>query len=491
MDVLYKVEGDMLTKRIKKKQILVIGDIMLDIFYRGNVDRISPEAAVPVFRKKSERYSLGGAANVAANLSAAGQDVGLMAVCGTDREGDTLLHQIQEKKIGSCFIKRIDIKTTTKTRFIADNNQQLMRLDVEETDEITDKLSQELFEELEQNIVKFDLIILSDYLKGLLTYRLTQNIIVLANKYKIPVLVDVKDIRVEKYKGAYLLKPNRKELHDLTGLNVNSIEEVIYASRKLLDRCDCKYILTTCGAAGMVLVDKEEHYLEDSAAKEVYDVTGAGDTVISYLAVCLANGMNIRESVTIANKAAGIQVSKIGTAIVSLEDLEQKMELKKFFPDKRVSINSISDILKEKCKNKTIVFTNGCFDILHIGHIKYLKQASLLGDVLVVGLNSDASVKRLKGTTRPVNLEEERAELLCALEYVDYVVIYDEDTPYELIKRIQPDILVKGGDYNVEDIVGKDIVENKGGIVKVLPYILGKSTTDIIKKIKNEMEETS
>lgn len=470
--------------KINSKNILVIGDAMLDVFYTGDVSRISPEAPVPVFVKKGEKSSLGGAANVAANLCAARQNVALMAICGNDKYGDILVGKLIGKKIDVKFIKKTSKNTTIKTRFITNSNQQIMRMDVEDTEEISEDICAELLDLLQKNIMRFDLIVMSDYLKGVLSIEFLQEIIKLANKYKIRVLIDIKDKRLKKYKGAWLLKPNRKELQDLTGLEVKNIEDTIYASRKLLELCECKYVLTTCGADGMVLVSKDECISEVSFAKEVYDVTGAGDTVISYLAVCLANEMNMKEAITIANKAAGIQVAKMGTSTVSLDEIQKIEEEKNAKTSKVITVNRLLKVIEKKYKNKKIVFTNGCFDILHIGHIRYLQQSSELGDIMVVAVNSDDSVRRLKGDQRPINKVEERAELLCALDCVDYVVIFDEDTPYKIIEKIQPDVLVKGGDYKPEDIVGRDIVEKKNGLVKVLPYIPGKSTSNLIKRFK-------
>ena len=450
---------------------------MLDIYFIGNVTRISPEAPVPIFVKKEEKSVLGGAANVAANLSAANQRVSVLGICGKDENGDLLFQKLSERSIDASLVIRNSKGTITKTRFIANNNQQIMRMDVENVEEINSSECDFLLETLKKNIMEFDIIVISDYLKGLMSFEFTQGIIQIANKNRIPVIIDVKGSEPQKYKGAYLLKPNRKELHDLTKLDVSNIDAVINASRKLLTDSGCEYVLTTCGSMGMVLVNNKDTFFELSTAKEVYDVTGAGDTVLSYLAACLANKMDIKEAVSIANKASGIQVAKLGTSTVSLGEIEAIPKV--------ITINEISEI-KEQIRNKKIVFTNGCFDILHIGHIKYLQQAAALGDVLIVGLNSDESVHRLKGADRPINTQWERAEMLCVLDFINYVVIFEEDTPYQLIKTIRPDVLVKGGDYNLEDIVGKDIVEAKGGVVKVLPYIEGKSTTGMINKIKKD-----
>ena len=460
---------------VSSKRILVIGDVMLDTYYKGDVKRISPEAPVPVFHKKSERCVLGGAANVAANLIAANQKAAMMSVVGDDINGHKLVGFLEKDEIDTELMTYCDRSTTEKVRFMASNNQQILRLDMEDTYEISKAESIQLLEDLRDKIEKFDLIILSDYLKGLLSYDFTQGVLRLAKKLNIPTRVDVKDTRIENYRNAFLIKPNLNELSMLTGKQPKTDEEIIKVSRELRGLCSCEYVLTTCGARGMILVGEKEHYIVDAYGKEVFDVTGAGDTTIAYLAACLANKMDIKKAVEIANYAAGLQVAKVGKEFL--------LRGKRGVIHKLIDNETVKSFRKDNEKKK-IVFTNGCFDILHVGHIRYLQEAAKLGDILIIGLNSDTSVKRLKGEDRPINSELDRAELLCALEYVDYVTIFDEDTPYELIKIIQPDILVKGGDYNPDNVVGKDIVEARGGKLELISFVDGKSTTNIINKIK-------
>lgn len=472
--------------RIKTRKILVIGDVMLDVYYKGDVKRISPEAPVPVFRKKTERSVLGGAANVAANLVAANQQVSIMSIIGDDECGRSLLSLFQEKNVGIELLETTFRQTTQKTRFLAGNNQQVLRLDVEDAAPISKSLCEQLLDKLTQHIDEYDLILLSDYLKGLLTYDFTQGVIKLANKQHIPVIVDVKDPSVYKYKGATLLKPNQKELHDLTGMPVETDDEIVRAAESLRKQCDCLFVLCTCGAKGMVLVDgKTEPFFLPAEAREVFDVSGAGDTTIAYLAASMANHIEMREAIKIANYAAGIQVGKVGTSSVYLHEVRDHLANEDTGSFHKILSPASLATFREENKNKTIVFTNGCFDILHVGHKRYLEQASVLGDVFVIGVNSDASVKRLKGPSRPVNSEQDRMEILSALGFVDYVVLFDEDTPYELIKQIQPDVLVKGGDYKPEEVVGRDIVEARGGRLELIKFVEGKSTTNIINKINN------
>lgn len=472
--------------KIQQKNILVIGDVMLDTYFIGDVKRISPEAPVPVFRKKSERSVLGGAANVAANLIAAGQNVSMMAMVGKDANGERLKELFREQDINTDLILSFDRHTTEKIRFLANNNQQVMRLDVEDTEQLSDEDCRTMLEMLNEKITAFDLILLSDYLKGLLTVPFTCGVIQLAKEHGIPLIVDVKDPNAQKYSGATLLKPNLKELHDLTGMSVENREEIIFASCYLREKCGCDYVLTTCGARGMILISDEEPYEVEAVGQEVFDVTGAGDTTIAYLAACMVNGFPMKKAVDLANLAAGIQVSKVGTSCVYWSEVRERLSGQ--------GQDSIHKIIRGKAvKNfrndhtgQKIVFTNGCFDILHVGHIRYLQEAAKLGDILIIGLNSDASVKRLKGPERPINSEQDRSEMLGALGFVDYVVIFDENTPLRLIKEIQPDVLVKGGDYLPENVVGREEVEARGGKLVLIPFVEGKSTTNLIEAIKGK-----
>ena len=471
---------------IQKKAILVVGDIMLDNYYVGDIKRISPEAPVPVFRKKAERCVLGGAANVAANLVAAGQQASILSIIGDDECGKVLMSLFEEKRVDTQLLETTQRQTTQKTRFLAGNNQQVLRLDAEDTTPIDKSLCEQLLYKLRQCIGLFDLILLSDYMKGLLTYELTQGVIKMANEHHIPVIVDVKDPSVYKYKGATLLKPNQKELHDLTGMPVETDEEIVAAADSLRKQCDNQYVLCTIGARGMVLVGEGmKPFFLPAETREVFDVSGAGDTTIAYLAASMANSIEMQEAITIANYAAGIQVGKVGTSSVYLHEVRDYLANKDAGSFHKILSPASLATFRADNKDKKIVFTNGCFDILHVGHKRYLEQASALGDVFVIGVNSDASVKRLKGPSRPVNSEQDRMEILSALGFVDYVVLFDEDTPYELINKIQPDILVKGGDYTVDKVVGKDIVEARGGRVELIPFVDGKSTTSIINKINN------
>ncbi|MCI8362388.1 MAG: D-glycero-beta-D-manno-heptose-7-phosphate kinase [Clostridia bacterium] len=473
---------------ITKKDILVIGDIMLDRYYFGISKRISPEAPVPILKKREEKMVLGGAANVAINIAKAGQKVTVLSVVGEDIQGNKLIDLLQKNNINtSLIIKDKDRCTSVKTRFIGQNNIQMFRFDEEITEPIEQETNNKILNMLEKHVTDYDIIVISDYNKGLLTVENTKKMIEIANKNNVKTLIDVKEPKYDKYKNAYLIKPNLDELNQITGMKVDSEEQILEAARTLLQEANCNYVLATRGKDGMILVSKEDYKIIKCMSREVYDVTGAGDTVISYLATCIANEISLLDAIQISNYAAGVGVSKMGTYAVSINEIQEYIEEENNvqLKNKIVTADKLVEILENK-QNKKVVFTNGCFDIFHVGHSRYLRETSKLGDILVVGLNSDSSVKRLKGEKRPIVTQNERAELLASLEFVSYVVIFEEDTPYNLISKIKPDIITKGGDYNPNDVVGKDIIESYGGKVVICPLIEGKSTTNIIEKILQE-----
>lgn len=473
---------------IKTKKVLVVGDIMLDKYFFGEAKRLSPEAPVPVLHKTKETVVLGGAANVARNLVRARQDVSIMSVIGNDEEGKMLKSILEDNKIHTemLMIEKTRV-TTVKTRMIGQSNAQMLRLDVEDTTPISEEISDKMIKKYEEKIKEFDIIIISDYKKGLLNVTNTAKLIEIANKYNKITLIDTKEPSYAKYKNAYLIKPNLEELKSLTKMSVNNDEEIVKAANELRVQTGAKYVLATRSKDGMTLVGENGFQHIRGISREVYDVSGAGDTVISYLAVGLANNFEIEDTARLSNIASSIEVSKMGTYAVSIEEIKESINKENdvVYENKVLSVDKLVEILKqEREKGKKIVFTNGCFDIFHVGHSRYLRQASTYGDILVVGVNSDASVKRLKGPERPIISEEERMELLADLQCVSYVVKFDEDTPYELIKKLEPDIITKGGDYKPEDVVGKDLVEARGGKVVICKLVEGKSTTNIITKIR-------
>lgn len=472
------------------KKILVIGDAMLDQYRFGDVRRISPEAPVPVFKEKgAERLSPGGASNVAVNIAAIGIETYLCAVVGDDENGRKLRNLLHEKGVNVDFLIEDNQRVTTKKlRYMGPNNQQMLRVDTEDDTVIPQYIQDEVVSRINDRISEFNLILVSDYAKGMLSDQLTQRVISLANENNVPVFIDVKGISAEKYKEATLLKPNRKELADLSGKMVETIEQAANAAILLCRDIGCKYVLTTLGSDGMILTD-DSHLIShiSSTANEIYDVTGAGDTSFAYLAAEYVMGKSIENAMNISNIAAGIQVSRVGTCVIDPRDVMKAVG--KMVKENDTKQESFEEVLSEieDCRKQggKIVFTNGCFDIIHAGHVTYLMAAKKLGDYLVIGLNDDESVRRLKGKDRPVNTLKDRKLVLESLNSVDYVIPFSEDTPFELIKKITPDILVKGGDYKVDNIVGADYVRENGGTVEVIPFLEGHSTTDTIAKIQN------
>jgi D-beta-D-heptose 7-phosphate kinase/D-beta-D-heptose 1-phosphate adenosyltransferase len=463
-----------------KPKIAVIGDFMIDHYLWGRSERISPEAPVPVVEVLKEEDRLGGAGNVVNNLLALGSDVLVSTVVGKNSE--RLVNLLKEKNIDTAGIfTDLSRETIVKSRVIA-SNHQVIRYDRETKTPITSEYEEKILNYLNENIEKIDLILLSDYEKGVLTKSLTQKIIKLANRNNKKLIIDPKK-DFSKYISAWMIKPNKKELSTAAGMEINSEEDLIKAGWKVKKELNLDFLLVTLSEEGMALFG-DEYIKIPTIAKEVYDVTGAGDTVLASLGYYLSKSGDLRKAMNFANAAAAVVVSKIGSATVTLEEIEEtERRIDNSVDYKIVDFEKITHIANDlRAQNKKIVFTNGCFDILHLGHVKYLQKAKALGDRLIVGVNSNASVSRLKGPERPVNDEYDRAYLLASLEVVDFVVIFEEDTPYELIKQVKPDILVKGKDYEGKTVVGSDIAKE----VKLIDFVDGKSTTNIIKKMKNE-----
>ena len=462
--------------------ILVIGDLMIDHYLWGSCERISPEAPVQVVDIAKETTVLGGAGNVINNLVTLGAKVSAGSVIGDDENGRELLNML--KGIGvdtSSIVTQKDRKTSKKSRIIA-SSQQVLRYDKESKNEISLDDANKILQVIAPNIKSFDAVILSDYGKGVLSSYLTKELISLCKEQCIKVLVDPKGSDYSKYKGAYLLTPNKKEASIATKIDIKDKESLKKALLKLKEECELGISMITLSEEGIATYD-ENMKIFPTVAKEVFDVTGAGDTVIASIAFALSAKRSIEESAKFANLAAGVVVGKIGSATVSLDEIEEyEATLHKSSSDAHIkSFDEIKEIVNRYKKNsKKIVFTNGCFDILHVGHVKYLQEAKSYGDILIVGLNSDASVKRLKGESRPINIMEDRAYILAALEAVDFVVPFEDDTPYELIKLVSPDILVKGGDYKGKDVVGTEF----SGELRLVEFVDGKSTTQTIQKIQ-------
>tara|TARA_B110000008_G_scaffold279993_1_gene330410 strand:+ start:15372 stop:16799 length:1428 start_codon:yes stop_codon:yes gene_type:complete len=463
-------------------KILVIGDLMIDHYLWGSCERISPEAPVQVVDIINESTSLGGAGNVINNLNALGAKVDVISVVGHCTVTKDLKLLLEDININTDFlISEEDRITSKKTRIIA-SHQQVARYDRECNDEISDKSIASIKKKYKEIINDYDAILLSDYGKGVLTFELTQSLIKIANKNRIKILVDPKGLNYSKYRGAYLLTPNKMEAFEATKIDIKDAETLASSISLLKNQCNLDVSLITLSDQGVAIYD-DSLRIHPTVAKEVFDVTGAGDTILASLGFALSCNMNIDDAVKFANLAAGIVVGKLGSATASLNEIiEYESSLEKSNKYSRIkSWNEISLIIAElKKNNKKIIFTNGCFDILHIGHIKYLEKAKSFGDILIVGLNSDQSVKRLKGNDRPVTLQYDRAYILASLDVVDYLVIFNEDTPLDLIKLIKPDVLVKGGDYKDKEVVGQDLVDD----IQIVKFIEEKSTTKIINKIK-------
>lgn len=452
---------------------MVVGDLMIDHYVKGECSRISPEAPVQVVDVKYEENRLGGACNVAHNLSALGAKVQLCGVVGEDEQAIKLCSLIQEKGIGSELIFTSPQRMTTQKSRILVSNQQILRIDREKKQAIEQELLDAMFKAIQSKIKEFDALILSDYGKGVLTFEMTQRLILLAQMHHKIILCDPKGSDYSKYRGATLLTPNKKEAFEATGIEIVDKDSLLKALEKLKKECELAYSMITLSEDGIGILDQEMEIIP-TQAQEVYDVTGAGDTVISALAFALASGKTIHQACRFANTAAAVVVAKVGSAVANQEEI---LSFQK-------SANNIIDFkiitLDQLPRTKNLVFTNGCFDILHRGHVQYLQKAKALGDMLVVGLNSDASVRKIKGEDRPINPQEDRAYLLASLECVDYVIIFDELTPYELIREISPQILVKGADYEGKEVVGSEFAQE----VRLIDFVEGKSTTNVIEKIK-------
>ena len=463
----------------KKVEILVVGDLMLDHYIWGSCDRISPEAPVQVVKIAKETHRLGGAGNVVQNLLALGAKVSVASVVGDDEVGLRIKNMLSELGAGSeLILSEKGRESSIKSRVMA-SHQQVVRIDKESAVRIN--LESELVQKVTENLKNFSVVLLSDYGKGVLSDKVCQDIINECVRLGIPVLIDPKGDNYSKYKNATLLTPNRKEASEATGIAIKNTDDLRAAIMKLKNELNLKYSIVTLSEEGIALFDKELEIFP-AEAKEVFDVTGAGDTVLATLGYMLASKKDIKEAIKMANLAAAVVVAKIGSATANFGEIEELLRSRANaeFEHKIKSAEQVAEILSQRGEKKA-VFTNGCFDILHAGHTRYLAKARDFGDILIVGLNSDASVRRLKGESRPINSQLDRACVLSGLRFVDYVVIFDEDTPLELIKKLRPDILVKGADYEGKEVVGSDIVKD----VRLVEFVDGKSTSAIVKRIKD------
>jgi D-beta-D-heptose 7-phosphate kinase / D-beta-D-heptose 1-phosphate adenosyltransferase len=464
----------------EQASVLVVGDVMLDRYWYGPTQRISPEAPVPIVRIDNDEDRPGGAANVALNIASLGGKATLVGITGNDEASEVLSTKLQAMNIRCDFAKETSIPTITKLRVMS-RNQQLIRLDFEESLHRIEKSA--LFKNVEQQISQHQLLLLSDYDKGTLSN--IQPLIALAKQHNVPVVIDPKGNNFSRYAGATLLTPNMAEFEAVVGC-CQSENELVEKGQALLTELDLSALLITRSEHGMTLIRKDQPELHlPTQAKEVFDVTGAGDTVIATLALAIAADASLSQASALANIAAGIVVGKIGTSTVSEAEL-----LAQLYSGQESGFGVLSEeqlkiaVELAKARGEKIVMTNGCFDLLHAGHVSYLQNAKKLGTRLIVAVNNDGSVTRLKGAGRPVNPVDRRMAVLAGLGAVDWVVDFSEDTPQRLIANILPNVLVKGGDYCVEDIAGGEAVLAAGGEVKVLNFEEGVSTTEIINTIR-------
>jgi D-beta-D-heptose 7-phosphate kinase/D-beta-D-heptose 1-phosphate adenosyltransferase len=474
-------------------RILVIGDVMLDRSIWGDVERISPEAPVPVLRSVRTTSAPGGAANVAMNLVGLGVKVAQSGFWGDDADMHELRGLLAAAAVDSSGMLLSTHSTISKTRVVS-RNQQLLRIDVEQADPHPGAEHQALLSRCLQQVPGCDAIILSDYAKGVLSPDLCQAVIAAGRGHGIPVLVDPKGRDFQKYAGATTICPNLQELSLVTGIDRRNLQELLDSAQQLVALLNIDYMTVTMSEKGIRILYRDSSFHSPTRAREVFDVTGAGDTVIATLAASLAGGLTPEAAVNLANIAAGIVVAKTGTAPIAGHELIAEFTASSQMrgPDKILDLQQLLVRIAEwRASGDRIVFTNGCFDILHVGHITLLEQCREFGDKVIIGLNSDNSIKGLKGPSRPVVGENERARVLAALGATDAVIIFDEPTPLELIRSLRPDVLVKGGDYTVASIVGADDMTTWGGRVEIVPTVSGASTTSTIQKMRQPQPATT
>ncbi len=470
-----------------KKTILVIGDVMLDRYLMGSVNRISPEAPVPVVLLKESEDRAGGAANVAANLSGLGLHTQIIGCIGDDATGAILKRIIESSGVNTTLVMTSQQRPTISKTRVMSGNQQIVRIDDESAAAFTAEENAHLLNNVAKALSdKPDMVILSDYAKGLLSDASCKAIIQQCKQLAIPVIADPKGRDYSKYKGASALTPNKKETAEACGVAMHETEALLVAAKQLKVDLDLDFLAVTLGEEGISFIDKQHTTHIPATAKKVFDVSGAGDTVIATLAAGLVHGLTPHDALQLANIAAAIVVGKVGTVPVSQTELLKSLVSE----DGQSQADKICDkaqlvaqVKYWKENQQKIVFTNGCFDLLHAGHVTYLEAAKKTGDKLILGLNTDRSVSALKGPSRPVIHEQDRARVLAALAAVDAVILFDEDTPLQLIDAIRPDVIVKGDDYTEDQVVGGAEVKSWGGSVKLIPLVQGRSTSNIIKKL--------
>jgi D-beta-D-heptose 7-phosphate kinase / D-beta-D-heptose 1-phosphate adenosyltransferase len=479
----------MLSDKSLRKTIVVVGDVMIDRYVTGKVERISPEAPVPVLLHSHDRAVAGGAANVAVNIVALGCEVRLVGAVGSDQNGEDLKAILAQTGVSPAhLVTDADRPTICKTRVVS-GRQQFFRIDREVAGRLSDRVEDAIVKSARATMTDADIVVISDYAKGVFSDHVLQQVIGAAKSLGKQVLVDPKRRTFEAFRGADLIKPNAGELSAASGMPCTTDAEVEAAGEAVASQFDGA-VLVTRADSGMSLIRRgmpARHF--KSSVLEVADVSGAGDTALAALAVSIVEGRAIEDAVTISNVAAGVAVSKFGTAIVSRAELDvalARAASPKHHPGSLATISTAAEMAAAwRRMGERVVFTNGCFDLIHAGHIELLTFAAREGDRLIVALNTDASVKRLKGPTRPIQTELDRARIIGALRAVDLVVLFDEPTPLSLIDAIGPDVLVKGADYTEDQVVGGDLVKARGGRVALFPLVEGRSSTKIVERMRS------
>ena len=468
----------------KFAKILCIGDLIIDLYVHGEINRISPEAPIPILKVNRENYYvLGGCGNVARNICAANAKCHMISIAGNDN-GKDIIKKLSKELMNFSFDLLIDKRrcTTIKTRFISDN-QQVLRVDEENVCPISQKIEKNILKKVREKIDSYDVVVLSDYNKGVLTTNLIKQIISISKRKKKKVIIDPKRQDFSIFKDATIITPNFKELKEAaSSLEASGITDdnklVLKLSKSLIKKFNFETVITTRSSDGISAIDKSGYCLHlPSKAKEVFDVSGAGDTVLAYLATSLSEGKSLKDALMISNQAAGVAVREFGTAVVNSYELNTNNS-------KLCSVESLKEYLNNIREKKIIGFTNGCFDLIHAGHISYLKKAREKCDLLILGLNSDRSVKKLKGVNRPIIGQNDRTEILSSFSFIDKIILFEELTPINLIKKIKPNILFKGKDYKKKNVVGYNELSAWGGEVMLIDFVKDRSTSNIINGIK-------
>lgn len=480
--------------RSRQSRLLVLGDLMLDRYTVGTVERVSPEAPVPVLRASGSDVRLGGATNVAAMCRALGAHVTVAGVVGNDHDGRTIGRLLREQSIDDqCLTIDDERITTVKQRFLggADHrqSQQVLRVDSESTSPLGADVQLALSTRIASVISDCDVVLISDYGKGVCTQPLLGEVLRAAAGQGICVLVDpARNANYRDYEGAFLIKPNRSEAAGASGRPIDSVTDAALAARRIQESHSFSAVVITLDRDGVLLIEagsEPRHF--PAVHRDVCDITGAGDTALAMLGVTLSHGLRLDECVRLANAASGLQVQRIGTAPVTWEEVEAALTC----ADSAGKLVTLAELVQRTAtyqrQGRRVVFTNGCFDLLHVGHVSYLQQAAVLGDVLIVAINSDSSVRRLKGESRPIIDQDSRAAMLAALSCIDHVVVFEEDTPCPLLERLRPDVLVKGGTYSRDEVVGREIVEAYGGRVHVVGKVDCVSTSQILTSIASRL----